>query len=40
LKCGHWLDRAAAAIGGMWMWLSSQLKTRPVLPSTIPRFEA
>ncbi len=34
----HWLDpAAAAAIGGMWMWLFvSQLKTRPVLPLNDP----
>lgn len=34
----HWLDpAAAAAVGGMWMWLFvSQLKTRPVLPLNDP----
>jgi hypothetical protein len=34
----HWLDpAAAAAIGGMWIWLFiSQLKTRPVLPLNDP----
>jgi hypothetical protein len=34
----HWLDpAAAAAIGGMWMWLFvSQLKTRPMLPLNDP----